>query len=150
MLRDMQERRPYGYVFLNTKGKRVRELSNTFERVVGELGFNKAAKSTVDKVTPHTLRHTYASWLAQSGEVDVYELMEIMRHKEISTTMRYVHLIPDSGGKKAAKVISKIFPDREIRSFEDMVNMTPEEFSLAWDQLEREVNMDYADDPEES
>ena len=45
-------------------------------------------------VTFHTLRHTFASWPAQSGKVTLIELKNLMRHKNINTTLRYAHLIP--------------------------------------------------------
>ena len=49
-----------------------------------------------------------------------------------------------------AKVISGLFPDREIRDFEDMLNMTPEEAKQAWENAEAEANEYYADDPVDS
>ena len=45
-----------------------------------------------DRITPHSLRHTHASWLAQSG-VDILHIKEQLGHKKIETTMRYSHLI---------------------------------------------------------
>lgn len=41
----------------------------------------------------HDLRHTAGSWMAQAG-VDVHDLMRVLGHREIATTMRYAHLIP--------------------------------------------------------
>ena len=38
------------------------------------------------------MRHTFASWLAQSGKVTLMELQKLMRHKNITMTMRYAHL----------------------------------------------------------
>ncbi|MDN5107128.1 site-specific integrase [Aliarcobacter butzleri] len=45
-----------------------------------------------DRLTTHSLRHTHASWLAQSG-VDILHIKEQLGHKKIETTMRYSHLI---------------------------------------------------------
>lgn len=39
----------------------------------------------------HTLRHTYASWLVQSG-VDLYSVQKLMRHSNSKMTERYSHL----------------------------------------------------------
>ena len=64
--------------------------------------------------------------------------------------MRYVHLTPDHGGRKAAEVISGLFPDREIRAFEDLANMTPEEAERAWRQLDEDFGEYYEDDPVDS
>ena len=47
-----------------------------------------------DRLTTHSLRHTHASWLAQS-EVDILHIKEQLGHKKIETTMRYSHLIDD-------------------------------------------------------
>jgi|GEM_PF-1353273 len=49
----------------------------------------------VEPFSIHDLRHTYASWLLQSGKVDLAELQELMGHGSIVTTMRYAHLRPD-------------------------------------------------------
>ena len=44
----------------------------------------------------HDLRHTTASWLAQAG-VATSEIQQIMAHKSITTTQRYIH--HDTAGK---------------------------------------------------
>jgi len=41
----------------------------------------------------HTLRHTAASRLVMAG-VDLYAVKEILGHRDIKTTLRYVHLAP--------------------------------------------------------
>lgn len=41
----------------------------------------------------HTLRHTYASWLVMHG-VEITTVSRLMRHRDITTTMRYAHLAP--------------------------------------------------------
>ncbi len=69
-------------------------ISETFDRVVTHLKLNKGVTDARRKVRFHTLRHTFASWLAQSGQVTLHELMELMRHERIEMTLRYAHLIP--------------------------------------------------------
>ncbi|MFQ9367338.1 MAG: tyrosine-type recombinase/integrase [Bilophila wadsworthia] len=49
---------------------------------------------------PHTMRHTFASWLAQSGKVTLMGLQKLMRHKNITMTMRYAHLFPGQENEK--------------------------------------------------
>ena len=56
------------------------------------------------KVWFHTLRHTFASWLAQSGTVTLQELRDIMRHESIAMTERYAHLIPGKAETKTALI----------------------------------------------
>lgn len=55
-------------------------------------------------ITLHTMRHTFASWLAQSGEVSLMELQKLMRHESINMTMRYAHLIPGHESEKLAVI----------------------------------------------
>jgi len=57
-----------------------------------------------NKITTHSLRHTHASWLAQSG-VDILYIKEQLGHKKIETTMRYAHLI-DNRRHEATQNIS--------------------------------------------
>ena len=42
----------------------------------------------------HTLRHTFASWLAQRG-ANLYEIKELLGHQSITTTQIYAHLQPE-------------------------------------------------------
>lgn len=48
----------------------------------------------VQDATPHTCRHTFASWLAQSGKVPIHLIKEAMRHSSVTVTEKYAHLIP--------------------------------------------------------
>jgi len=43
------------------------------------------------RLTPHSLRHTFASWLAIAG-VSLRRIQELLEHKSITTTERYSHL----------------------------------------------------------
>jgi integrase len=56
----------------------------------------------------HGLRHTYASMLASSGQVDMYVLQKLMTHKSPSMTQRYAHL-RDDALKNGAGQIDDIF-----------------------------------------
>lgn len=42
-------------------------------------------------VTPHDLRHTYASWILQDG-VSIEALSKLLGHSSVTTTERYSHL----------------------------------------------------------
>jgi integrase len=85
-------------VFPPVYGQSFREnLSHEFKRLVDRLGFNKglAADDRQRRIVFHSLRHTFASWLAMAG-VDIYRIKSLMRHKTLDMTMRYAHLIPDA------------------------------------------------------
>lgn len=45
--------------------------------------------------SPHALRHTFASHLAQAG-VPIAEIQKLMGHSDIRTTMIYAHLLPSN------------------------------------------------------
>lgn len=59
-------------------------------------GFAAAVKvAKLKNVTPHTLRHTAASWMAMKG-VPMFEISKFMGHSDTRITeRRYAHLSPD-------------------------------------------------------
>ena len=56
----------------------------------------------------HGLRHTFASWLASSGAVDIYTLQKLMTHGSAQMTQRYAHLA-DEALQRAAAVAGDLF-----------------------------------------
>ncbi|MCM8804826.1 MAG: tyrosine-type recombinase/integrase [Candidatus Omnitrophica bacterium] len=51
-------------------------------------------KAGIKNASFHTLRHTFASYLAMSG-VDLYTVSKLLGHASIETTQIYAHLQPD-------------------------------------------------------
>ena len=80
-------------IFKDRNGKKIREISNVFEKVTEKLGFNKDVTDQRDKVVAHTLRHTFASWLAMQGE-PIITIKNLMGHSSLEMTLRYAHLSP--------------------------------------------------------
>lgn len=71
-----------------------------FQTAVRKLNLAPEDGDSLYAVTLHTMRHTFASWLAQSGRVTLMELQKLMRHKNITMTMRYAHLFPGQENEK--------------------------------------------------
>lgn len=57
--------------------------------------FREAAKKAglSDDLYLHSLRHTFATWLVQSG-VGIYEVQKLMGHSSVAVTQIYAHLAP--------------------------------------------------------
>jgi integrase len=55
---------------------------------------NACKRAGLDGVTPHTLRHTCGTWLAQQG-VDLWEIAGWLGHSDTRTTEIYAHHHPD-------------------------------------------------------
>jgi len=92
-------------VFPSRKIEQVDRISKTFSRVVDELELNKDITDARQKVVYHSLRHTYASWLAQDG-VNLFTIKELLGHSQISMTERYSHLQPGTF-QSAVKVLEQ-------------------------------------------
>ncbi|WP_077073668.1 tyrosine-type recombinase/integrase [Mailhella massiliensis] len=93
MLLSMPRIEASPYCFPMPDGSIRNRTPATFNHVVARLGM-QVPKESPYHISFHVFRHTFASWLAQSGQVTLHELMHLMRHRSIEMTQRYAHLIP--------------------------------------------------------
>lgn len=56
----------------------------------------KKAAGLRQEIRAHDLRHTFATRLASSGEVDIYTIQKLLGHKTIAMTQRYAHLMDET------------------------------------------------------
>lgn len=59
-------------------------------RHLSPAGIDKVVDRVLPGVTPHRLRHAYASWLAEDGH-NLAIIQRLMRHSTPALTMRYIH-----------------------------------------------------------
>jgi integrase len=75
-------------------GTHYDNLNNAWRRI--------RTKAKLEGVRIHDLRHTYASHTLAGGE-SLASIRELLGHKQIKTTMRYVHLMDENVRRSAAK-----------------------------------------------
>jgi integrase len=86
---------PDEYIFKDKRHRgKITAISPAFRKTVNKLEFNKGITDPRQIVTFHSLRHTFASWLALQGET-ILTIKDLLGHKTLAMTTRYAHLMPE-------------------------------------------------------
>lgn len=91
--------RPSAPLFLNHRGGRL--TTRTVARIVARYSGRLAGGA----VSPHALRHSYATHLLDEG-ADLRSIQEMLGHASLSTTQKYTHL----AGHQLAAVYDRAHP----------------------------------------
>jgi integrase/recombinase XerD len=79
-------------------------VERTLKKIVKRAGINK-------KVTPHVLRHTFATLSLASG-LDIREIQELLGHSSLSSTQIYTHVNPQRLKQKTDEFYRSLFAPR--------------------------------------
>ncbi len=97
MLAGRAEKSPQAALFVNHRGERL-----TRQWVWNILKTHAKTAGISQRITPHTLRHSFATHLLQNG-ASLRHVQELLGHSSISTTQVYTHLTTDHLHKEYEK-----------------------------------------------
>jgi integrase len=97
LLKNRQQEKPNHYLFQTSSNNKLSKIPSVYVAVANNI-FNKDLEGddSKNRVVFHTLRHTFASWLALN-DVPIFTIQKLMGHRDINMTMRYAKLSPEAG-----------------------------------------------------
>jgi integrase len=105
-------------IFKDRNDKRIKEVSQSFDRAVKDLKLNEGITDWRQKLVFHSLRHSYASWLVESG-TDLYTVSKLIGHSTLKMTERYSHLGQDTlqnAVKNLEKTMTRARKEKQSKS----------------------------------
>ncbi len=78
-------------LFTDPNGNKMKRPSKIFAAVIDDRKLNEGVTDSRQKLTFHSLRHTYASWLVDRG-IGLYDVQKLLGHRSSQLTERYSHL----------------------------------------------------------
>jgi len=96
-----------------TTNQQQKHVSTSFYRVAGRL-FNKGVKDRRLRINFHSLRHSFCSWLGESGAT-AFEIMEAAGHKDLAMVKRYTH-VAETRQRQAVERMTDDFESSRSRS----------------------------------
>ncbi|HOC93203.1 MAG TPA: site-specific integrase [bacterium] len=140
IFKELESMKSGGHVFINRLNKPYEDIRKSHERALEASGIERrrlgqfdaisdpaerAAAIKRNRITFHTLRHTFGTLLAKECR-DLNIVKKAMGHANIVTTERYSHVLPDAH-REAVEALSQSLNNTKINTVVDFRGMSSSE-----------------------